>query len=84
MYGQEPGVTPVTVPAAPSGVQASPGNNQVTLSWASSTGAVSYTVKRAEVSGGPTQLLRQVCEWIDLHQHRIDEWQDVLLRGDCC
>lgn len=53
VYGQEPGITPVTVPVAPTGVQASPGNNQVTLSWTASAGAVSYTVKRAEVSGGP-------------------------------
>jgi hypothetical protein len=53
VYGQEPGMTPVTVPAAPSGVQAAAGNSQVTLSWAASAGAVTYTVKRAEVSGGP-------------------------------
>jgi hypothetical protein len=53
VYGQEPGVTPETIPAVPSGVQAAPGNNQVTLNWAASAGAVSYTVKRAEVSGGP-------------------------------
>lgn len=53
VFGQEPGVTPVTVPASPAGVQAVAGNSQVALNWSASAGAVSYTVKRAEVSGGP-------------------------------
>ncbi|WP_127531673.1 endo-1,4-beta-xylanase [Paenibacillus kobensis] len=45
------GTTP-TVPAAPSGLTATAGNAQVALSWAASTGATSYTVKRATTSGG--------------------------------
>ncbi|SEB05567.1 endoglucanase Cel9A [Paenibacillus sp. 276b] len=53
IYGQEPGVTPVVTPVAPSGVQAISGNAQVILSWVASPGAESYTVKRAEVNGGP-------------------------------
>ena len=43
----------VTVPVAPSGLSATPGNAQVTLSWASSSGAASYHVKRSTTSGGP-------------------------------
>jgi fibronectin type 3 domain-containing protein len=43
----------VSPPAAPTGLTATPGNAQVTLSWTASTGATSYNVKRATVSGGP-------------------------------
>jgi len=41
------------VPAAPTGLTATAGNAQVALSWAASSGATSYTVKRATTSGGP-------------------------------
>ncbi len=45
---------PVTqVPAAPTGLTAAAGNAQVAISWAASSGATSYTVKRATTSGGP-------------------------------
>jgi hypothetical protein len=40
-------------PPAPTGLTATPGNGQVTLSWSSSTGAVSYNVERSTTSGGP-------------------------------
>ena len=40
-------------PAAPSGLAAVAGNGQVSLGWTVSTGATSYQVKRATVSGGP-------------------------------
>ncbi|MFX3651189.1 MAG: glycoside hydrolase family 9 protein [Paenibacillus sp.] len=53
VYGQEPGVTPGTVPGAPAGVQAVAGSSQINLTWAAVSGAELYTVKRAEVSGGP-------------------------------
>ena len=43
----------VTVPAAPTGLVATAGDAQVSLSWAATTGATSYTVKRATTSGGP-------------------------------
>ncbi|WP_439647988.1 glycoside hydrolase family 6 protein, partial [Cohnella mopanensis] len=43
----------VQVPAAPTGLTAAAGNAQVTLSWMASSGATSYTVKRATTSGGP-------------------------------
>ena len=47
-------VTPVaTVPVAPTGLTASPGNAQVALAWSASAGATSYTVKRATATGGP-------------------------------
>jgi fibronectin type 3 domain-containing protein len=46
-------VAPLSVPAAPTGVVATAGNAQVALSWSASSGAASYVVKRAAVSGGP-------------------------------
>ncbi|WEK54901.1 MAG: glycoside hydrolase family 48 protein [Candidatus Cohnella colombiensis] len=42
----------VTIPAAPTGLTATAGNAQVALSWTASSGATSYTVKRATTSGG--------------------------------
>ncbi|GIP60497.1 extracellular catalytic domain type 1 short-chain-length polyhydroxyalkanoate depolymerase [Paenibacillus woosongensis] len=42
-----------TVPPAPTGLTATAGNASVSLSWAASPGASSYTVKRATMSGGP-------------------------------
>ncbi|MEN1988380.1 glycoside hydrolase family 9 protein [Paenibacillus hubeiensis] len=53
VYGQEPGVLPVTVPSAPASLQAAAGQGQITLSWTASAGASFYTVKRAEADGGP-------------------------------
>ena len=41
------------LPAAPTGLAATPGNAQVTLNWTASSGTTSYKVKRATVSGGP-------------------------------
>jgi hypothetical protein len=46
--------TPPPAPAAPVGLTATAAsNNQINLSWTASTGASSYNVKRATVSGGP-------------------------------
>jgi len=42
---------PATPPAAPTGLQATGGNAQVSLTWAASTGATSYYVKRSTTSG---------------------------------
>lgn len=42
-----------TAPAAPTGLTAAAGNGQAVLSWNASSGATSYAVKRAAVSGGP-------------------------------
>ena len=39
------------IPAAPTGLTATPGNAQVALSWTASTGATSYNVLRSTVSG---------------------------------
>ncbi|WP_425452356.1 glycoside hydrolase family 44 protein [Paenibacillus cellulosilyticus] len=45
-------VASVTVPAAPTGLTATAGNAQVTLSWTASSGVASYNVKRSSTSGG--------------------------------
>jgi fibronectin type 3 domain-containing protein len=48
---------PATPPAAPTGLQATGGNAQVSLTWTASTGATSYHVKRSTTSGsGYTQI----------------------------
>lgn len=39
--------------AAPQSLAATPGNAGVTLSWGAVAGALSYTVKRSQISGGP-------------------------------
>jgi len=50
-------VAPATPPATPTGLQATPGNAEVSLTWTASTGATSYHVKRSTTSGGPyTQI----------------------------
>lgn len=43
--------SPVTVPPAPTGLVATPGNAQVALSWAASGGATGYRVKRSLTGG---------------------------------
>lgn len=43
----------VTVPAAPTGLKATAGNVQVSLTWNASAGATSYNVHRSTTSGGP-------------------------------
>jgi cellulose 1,4-beta-cellobiosidase len=40
-------------PSAPAALAATPGDKQVALNWSASSGATSYIVKRATVSGGP-------------------------------
>lgn len=51
------GKTGTSVPAVPVGLEAAPGNAQVVLSWASSSGATAYNVQRSTTSGGPyTQI----------------------------
>ena len=48
---------PLTPPASPTGVQATAGNAQVSLTWSASSGATSYHIKRATTNGGPyTQI----------------------------
>jgi fibronectin type 3 domain-containing protein len=45
------------VPTAPTGLQTSAGNAQVSLSWSASANATGYYVKRSNTSGGPyTQI----------------------------
>ncbi|MCA1628325.1 MAG: fibronectin type III domain-containing protein, partial [Acidobacteria bacterium] len=53
-YSNEANATTLgNAPAAPTGLSATAGNAEVTLSWTASSGATSYKVKRATVSGGP-------------------------------
>jgi fibronectin type 3 domain-containing protein len=49
-----------SVPAAPTGLTATPGNGQVALAWNSSFSATSYHVKRATTSGGPYTTIATV------------------------
>src|ERR1700683_1232143 len=44
---------PAAPPATPTGLQATAGNAQVSLTWTGSAGTASYHVKRATTSGGP-------------------------------
>ncbi|MGE0449794.1 MAG: S8 family serine peptidase [Vicinamibacterales bacterium] len=44
--------TPIAPPSAPTGVTATGGSRQVTISWNPSGGATSYTVRRSTSSGG--------------------------------
>jgi len=43
----------MTVPATPTGLAATAGNQQVSLTWGASSGAAGYNVKRGTASGGP-------------------------------
>ncbi len=42
-----------SAPGAPTGLTATAGNQQITLSWTASAGATSYHVKRGTAKGGP-------------------------------
>ncbi len=54
----EASATPVLpVPAAPTGLTATAGNQLVSLSWTTSAGATSYNLKKSTVSGGPYTTL---------------------------
>ncbi|HWY76964.1 MAG TPA: LamG-like jellyroll fold domain-containing protein, partial [Verrucomicrobiae bacterium] len=46
-----------TIPSAPTGLTASPGNGEVGLSWSASAGATSYNIMRSTFSGGPYTLI---------------------------
>jgi hypothetical protein len=55
-YGGGTTTPPTVIPSVPTGLTATPGNANISLSWTSSAGAVSYHLKRATVSGGPYTL----------------------------
>lgn len=54
---QSPDVLGVTVPTAPSGLLATPGDTTVGLTWTPVTTATNYYIGRAVVSGGPYTLI---------------------------
>jgi len=45
------------LPAIPTGLSATPGKEQVALSWSASSGATSYSVKRATTASGPFNIV---------------------------
>ncbi|WP_414859319.1 glycoside hydrolase family 48 protein [Paenibacillus haidiansis] len=51
-----------TAPKAPTNLKATAGDAEVVLTWSKSSGADDYTVKRAEVSGGPYTEIATVTE----------------------
>ena len=53
----EAGATTYSTPTAPAGLGASVSDARVNLTWAASSGALSYTVKRALSGGGPYAAL---------------------------
>ena len=48
---------PVAPPPPPVGLGATPGNGRVTLTWTPVHGATAYTVHRADVAGGPYEIV---------------------------
>jgi regulation of enolase protein 1 (concanavalin A-like superfamily) len=53
---------PVSIPAAPAALLASPGEKSVPLRWQPSLSARYYLVKRATISGGPYQTIAKVTD----------------------
>ncbi|MBE1443770.1 pectate lyase [Paenibacillus sp. OAS669] len=64
VYSNEVALTPAAltaaVPAAPANAAAAAGNQQVTLSWSSVSGATSYNVKQSAAAGGPYTVVANV------------------------
>ena len=55
-----------SAPATPTGLAATAGNAQITLSWAADSGATGYYVKRATTTGGPyTQISTNSASFAD-------------------
>jgi hypothetical protein len=50
-------VTPPVLPAAPTGLTATPGAGSVALVWTGATGDTGYNVKSSAVAGGPYMLV---------------------------
>ncbi len=70
----------VTVPATPTGLAATAGNQQVGLTWSASSGAASYNVKRGTASGGPYTTGGEP-DWDQLYGLWPDERDALLLCG---
>ncbi len=54
-----------TIPPAPGGLTATPGNAQVALTWNASSGALSYNVYRSTSNGGPYSKITSVATTSD-------------------
>ncbi|MDR3711036.1 MAG: fibronectin type III domain-containing protein [Capsulimonadaceae bacterium] len=61
--------TATTFASVPTGLTATPGNQQITLAWTASTGAVSYKVYRGTTAGGeaatPVAVGLKTCAYVD-------------------
>jgi len=66
-YSTQESVTTQPAPAAPTGLTALPGNGSVTLLWAASSGATSYSVKRSTTSGSGYVTITNLSStsWLD-------------------
>jgi hypothetical protein len=51
-------VDPIAPPGAPGGFSATPGNGQVTLTWAAASGATGYKIRRGTTSSGPYTVVK--------------------------
>ncbi len=58
----EVSVTPLAAPGNFGAVTANPGDQSVTLSWGSSSGAIKYLVNRAIIQDGPFETIKEVLE----------------------
>jgi hypothetical protein len=75
--------SPSQAPATPTGLMATPGNAQVSLTWTASANAATYNVKRATVTGGPFDRRSLHANFraniYRLHRHRPDQRDHIFL-----
>ncbi|MGC3957607.1 MAG: hypothetical protein QM813_06490 [Verrucomicrobiota bacterium] len=73
--------TPPAFPVAPTGLAAIVvTNNQINLTWAASSGATGYYIKRSTTSGSGCTDCRQFDD-AEFQRYRRGQWHDVFLRG---
>jgi fibronectin type 3 domain-containing protein len=72
-------VNPPPPPGAPTGLAATAGDAQVSLTWNSSSGATSYNVKRSTVTGGPYATIATAIATTNFADSAVSN-DDLLLR----